>query len=315
MPEKAGREVEHEITVSAPAKDVYRLLAEVENWPRLFPPSVYVDVLERDGSLERIRIWATANGEAKNWTSIRELDPDGLRIEFRQEVSAPPVASMSGTWIVEPQGDNTSRLRLLHEYRAIDDDPEGLAWIDEAVDRNSRAELPSVKAGLEEVTRAAELTLSFVDTVTVDGSAKDLYDFVNEADRWTERLPHVSEVKLTEDTPGLQVLRMETLTKDGSAHTTESVRVCFPHRKIAYKQTTLPALMNLHTGYWLFEEGADGVTRASSQHTVVLNAENITKVLGSDATVAEARAFIRDALGNNSRATLERAKDYAQARR
>ncbi|MFJ7423932.1 aromatase/cyclase [Streptomyces uncialis] len=315
MPQQAGREVEHEITVSAPAEDVYRLLAEVENWPRLFPPSVYVTVLERDGAMERIRIWATANGEAKKWTSIRELDPDGLRIEFRQEVSAPPVASMRGTWIVEPQSDNTSRLRLLHEYRAIDDDPEKLIWIDEAVDRNSRAELPSVKAGLEEVTQAAELTLSFVDTVEVNGSAEDLYDFVNEADRWSERLPHVNEVKMTEDTPGLQVLRMETLTKDGAAHTTESVRVCFPHHKIAYKQTVLPALMNLHTGYWLFEEGADGVTRASSQHTVVLNAGNITRILGPDATVAEAREFIRKALGDNSRATLGYAKDYAQARR
>ncbi|WP_257001997.1 aromatase/cyclase [Streptomyces sp. WZ.A104] len=315
MSVQAGREVEHEITVLAAAEDVYRLLAEVENWPRLFPPSVYVDVLEREGSLERIRIWATANGEAKNWTSIRDLDPDGLRITFRQEISAPPVASMSGTWIVEPLGEEESRLWLLHEYRAIDDDPEGLAWIDEAVDRNSRAELPSVKAGLEEATRTDELTLSFVDSVTVEGSAKDLFDFVNEADRWTERLPHVNDVKLTEETPGLQVLRMETLTKDGSAHTTESVRVCFPHHRIAYKQTTLPALMNLHTGYWLFEEAPDGTTTASSQHTVVLNAANITKILGADAGVPEAREFLRNALGNNSRATLEHARKYAEARR
>ncbi|QLE75878.1 cyclase [Streptomyces rectiverticillatus] len=311
----AEREVEHEITVLAAAEDVYRLLAEVENWPRLFPPSVYVDVLEREGALERIRIWATANGEAKNWTSIRELDPEGLRITFRQEVSAPPVASMSGTWIIEPLGERETRLRLLHTYRAVDDDPEGLAWIDAAVDRNSRAELPSLKEGLEQATRTEELTLSFVDTVTVNGAAKDLYDFVNEADRWTERLPHVNEVTLTEETPGLQVLRMETLTKDGSAHTTESVRVCFPHRRIAYKQTTLPALMTLHTGYWQFDEGPDGVTTASSQHTVVIRAENITKVLGPDAGVPEAREFIRNALGNNSRATLGHAKDHAEARR
>ncbi|CAL9288592.1 aromatase/cyclase [Streptomyces sp. SudanB52_2052] len=309
------RQVEHEITVQAPAQDVYRLLAEVENWPRLFPPSVYVEVLEREADLERIRIWATANGEAKNWTSIRQLDPEGLRITFRQEVSAPPVASMSGTWVVEPRGEAETRLRLLHEYRAIDDDPEGLKWIDEAVDRNSREELPGVKAGLEEATRTAELTLSFVDSVTVNGSAKDLYDFVNDAHLWSERLPHVNQVKLTEDTPGLQVLRMETLTKDGSAHTTESVRVCFPHHKIAYKQTTLPALMKLHTGYWTFEEGADGVTTASSQHTVVINAENIAAVLGPEAGVAEARTFIRGALGNNSRATLGHAKVYAEARR
>jgi aromatase len=309
------REVEHEITVLAAAADVYRLLAEVENWPRLFPPSVYVDYLERTGTSERIRIWATANGEAKNWTSRRELDPDGLRISFAQEVSAPPVAEMSGTWVIEPLGPGETRLRLLHSYRAVDDDPDGLAWIDSAVDSNSRAELPSVKAGLEEATRNEELTLSFVDSVRIEGAAKDVYDFVNDAHLWSQRLPHVQDVVLTEDTPGLQVLRMETLTKDGSAHTTESVRVCFPHHRIAYKQTTLPALMTLHTGYWQFEEGPDGVTTASSQHTVVLNPANITKILGPDAGIGEARTFIREALGGNSLATLAHAKEYAEARR
>lgn len=195
------REVEHEITVMAAAKEVYRLLAKVENWPRLFPPNVYVEHLEQEGDRERIRIWATANGEAKNWTSRRHLDPEGLRITFQQEVSSPPIAEMGGTWIIEPLGTDETRLRLLHSYRAIDDDPESLAWIDEAVDSNSRAELPALKAGLEEATQTAELTLSFTDSVRVEGSAKDLYDFINEADRWTERLPHVSTVKLTEDTP------------------------------------------------------------------------------------------------------------------
>lgn len=314
MSDYPGHEVEHEITVNAPARDVYRLLAEVENWPRLFPPSVYVDYVERDGNEEVIRIWATANGEVKTWTSRRSLDPEALRITFAQEVSSPPVAEMSGTWVIEPLGERETRLRLLHAYRSIDDDPEGLEWIDRAVDSNSKAELPSVKTGLEDVTRHTELTLSFVDSVRVDGSAKDAYDFVYEAGRWTERLPHVSSVTLTEDTPGLQVLRMETLTKDGSAHTTESVRVCLPYHRIAYKQTTLPALMNLHTGYWQFDESDDGVT-VSSQHTVVLNPDNITRILGPDAGVEQARVFVREALGNNSRTTLNHAKEYAEARR
>lgn len=309
------REVEHEITVHADAADVYRLLAEVENWPRLFPPSVYVDYLERDGNEERIRVWATANGEAKNWSSRRTLDPEALRIRFWQEVSAPPVAEMTGTWIIERVGDQESRVRLLHSYRAIDDDPEGLSWIDAAVDRNSRAELPGLKANLELSAQNAELSLSFEDSVRVEGAAKDVYDFVNEAHLWTERLPHVARVELTEDTPGLQTLRLNTLTKDGSTHTTESVRVCFLHRKIAYKQTTLPSLLDLHTGYWTFEEGADGVTTATSQHTVVLNAESIAKVLGPEAGVPEARRFIREALGGNSRTTLNHAKEYAEARR
>ncbi len=305
------REVEHAITVQAAPEDVYRLLADVENWPRLFPPSVYVDCLERDGNHERIRIWATANGEPKTWTSWRELDPEHLRITFTQEVPAPPVAAMSGMWIIEPLGDTATHLRLQHTYRAFD--ANGLKWVDEAVDRNSKAELPSLKANVELATQ--ELSLSFVDSTRIAGAAKDVYDFVNEAGRWPERLPHVSSATLTEDTPGLQVLRMETLTGDGSAHTTESVRVCFPHHRIAYKQTTLPALMSLHTGCWTFEEDEHGVTTASSRHTVIINADNIRPALGPDAGVPEARQFVRDALGGNSRATLALAKAHAEARR
>ncbi|MEV6063011.1 aromatase/cyclase [Nocardia asteroides] len=314
MTTQTTREVEHTITVAAPPTEVYRLLAEVENWPRLFPPSVFVTRLEHEGNEERIQIWATANGEPKTWISRRVLDPENLRITFWQEVSAPPVAQMSGTWIIEARGDETE-LRLLHSYRAVDDDPAGLAWIEKAVDDNSRAELPGLKAAVESSVRTADLTLSFVDTVEIAGAAGDVYDFVNEADRWTERLPHVASVRLTENTPGVQVLRMDTLTKDGSSHTTESVRVCFPRERIAYKQTTLPALMALHTGYWEFRANADGTTTASSQHTVIIAAARITEILGPGAGVPEARTFLREALGGNSRATLNHAKNYAEARR
>ncbi|MFI7016166.1 aromatase/cyclase [Streptomyces sp. NPDC050164] len=313
MPNPGLREVEHEITVSAPAPAVYRLIAEVENWPRIFPPTIHVDHVEKNDRTERIRIWATANGEAKNWTSRRTLDPEQLRIGFRQEVSAPPVASMGGTWVIEPLSDSVSRVRLLHDYRAVDDDPQGLRWIDEAVDRNSRSELAALKTNVELAHAAEDLTFSFEDTVHIAGSAKDVYDFVNDAHLWSERLPHVARVRLDEDTPGLQTLEMDTRAKDGSVHTTKSYRVTFPHRKIAYKQVTLPALMTLHTGYWTFAENGTGVA-ASSQHTVTINTENITRILGADATVADARGYVRAALSTNSRATLGHAKDYAEAR-
>ncbi|MGW1564416.1 aromatase/cyclase [Streptomyces sp. NPDC002144] len=308
------RQVEHEITAEAPAATVYRLIAEVENWPRIFPPTVYVDHVERGDSQERIRIWATANGEAKSWTSRRTLDPGNRRITFRQEVSAPPVAAMGGTWIIEPLSDTRSRIRLLHDYRAVDDDPDGLKWIDEAVDRNSRSELAALKTNVELAHAAEEITFSFEDTVQIDGSAKDVYDFINEAGLWAERLPHVARVRLTEDTPGLQTLEMDTRAKDGSTHTTKSYRVTFPHHRIAYKQVTLPALMTLHTGVWTFTENERGVA-ATSQHTVVLNTDNITKVLGPEATVADARDYVHGALSANSRATLNHAKDYAENRR
>ncbi|WP_326600775.1 aromatase/cyclase [Streptomyces sp. NBC_01803] len=314
MTESGHREVEHEITVDAPAADVYRLIAEVVNWPRIFPPTVFVDHVERSGNTERIRIWATANGEAKNWTSRRVLDPEKLRIEFRQEVSTPPVAAMGGTWLIESISDTQSRVRLLHDYRAIDDDPDSLAWIDQAVDRNSRSELAALKKNVELATGADDLYLAFEDTVQIDGSAKDVYDFLNEASLWKERLAHVARVELTEDTPGLQILEMDTRTKDGSTHTTKSVRVCFPDSRIVYKQITLPALMTLHTGYWKLEENADGVA-ATSQHAVIINTENIKKILGDDAGLAEAKTFVKNALSTNSTATLGYAKAYAEGKR
>ncbi|WP_411107570.1 aromatase/cyclase [Streptomyces sp. cmx-4-9] len=307
------REVEHEITIGAPAAAVYQLLADVTNWPRIFPPTIHVDQVEAEGNEEKIRIWATANGQPKNWTSRRTLDPEGLRITFRQEVPAEPVKHMGGTWIIEELGADESRVRLLHDYSAINDDPHDLLWIERAVDKNSTSELAALKTNVElaHAAETEELTFSFVDTVQIAGNAKDAFDFINEADRWAERLPHVAVVRLAEDTPGLQELEMDTRAKDGSVHTTKSYRVVFPHHKIAYKQVTLPALMTLHTGEWTFEDNAEGFT-ASSQHTVTLNTDNIARILGPEATVADARAYVHTALSTNSSATLAHAKAYAE---
>jgi aromatase len=305
------REVEHEITINAPARTVYGLIADVANWPQIFPPSVHVEYVERAERSERIRIWATANGTAKTWISRRELDPDNLRVDFRQEVSQPPVAGMGGVWIVEPVTEDSCRVRLLHDYRAIDDDPAALEWIDKAVDRNSHAELGALRDNAEQ---ASEL-LSFDDTVRVDGRAQDVYDFINDAQLWQERLPHVAQVSLEESTPGLQLLEMDTRTKDGSTHRTQSVRVCRPHSKIVYKQTKVPALMTMHTGHWHIEEHPDGGLAVTSRHTVRINEDNITAVLGVSAGVTEAREYVRRALSTNSLATLGHATTYAEGRR
>ncbi|TDC74475.1 cyclase [Streptomyces hainanensis] len=305
------RNVRHEIAVLAPAVAVYQLIADVGNWPRIFPPTIHVDHLGHQGNSERIRIWATANGQAKSWTSRRELDSGALRIDFRQEVSSPPVAAMGGAWIVEPVGDRASLVHLLHDYRAVDDDPERLAWIDRAVDRNSRSELAALKDNIERDV-GEDTTLAFEDSVRVRGSAKDLYDFVNEAGAWERRLPHVARVSCVEDTPGLQELEMDTRTKDGATHTTRSFRVCLPDR-IHYKQVTLPPLLALHTGHWSFEADGDEVV-ATSQHTVVIDTTRIETVLGAGTTLDQAKAFARQALGTNSLATLGHAKEYAERR-
>lgn len=313
MSKRGQRETLHEVTVDAPPEDVYRLLAEVENWPLMFPPTIHVDCVRRGTDDERIRIWATANGEAKQWTSRRELDRESLRIGFRQEVSAPPVAAMGGTWAIERAGDGKCLVRLFHDFRAVDDDPDSLSWIESAVDRNSRSELGALREHAEAAARGGELLMTFEDSVRVDAPAKDVYDFLNEAAQWPQRLPHVARVRFEEPSPGLQLLEMDTSARDGSEHTTTSVRVCFPHHKIVYKQTRLPALMTVHTGQWTLTDAGQGVI-AASRHSVAVNPDSITAILGPDAGVGDARTYIRAALSANSLATLGHAKNYAERR-
>ncbi|MDH6213163.1 aromatase/cyclase [Streptomyces pseudovenezuelae] len=302
---------EHTVTVDAPARRVFDLIVDVGRWPETFPPTVHVEHVERSRTQERIRIWATANGEVKNWTSHRRLDHDRLTVCFRQEVSQPPVAAMGGEWIVEPVSSTETRVRLLHDFRAVGDDPEKVAWIEQAIDRNSGAELAALRTAAHQAEARADLILTFEDTVEISGGAKDAYAFVNEAHLWPERLPHVAGASLAEDVPGVQTLEMETRAPDGSTHTTRSVRICFPHERIVYKQLRTPALMTAHTGRWLFREDADG-TRITSVHTVVLNEEAIPAVLGPDASVADARAFVQNALSRNSTTTMEHAAAHAR---
>ncbi|WP_407842032.1 aromatase/cyclase (plasmid) [Streptomyces sp. DSM 116496] len=313
MEQPGMRRVAHEIDIAVPADTVHRLIAEVENWPRIFPATVHVDHDAAPEGEERLRIWEAGEGEPYSRPLRRIVEPAARRINFELLATEDHVAWLGGAWIVEPLGEDGSRVRLLHEFQAEGDDAGAWERIEASVDRDARAELAALKENTERDHAAAaqELTFSFEDSVHIDGSAKDVYDFINDAHLWSERLPHVATVRLTEDTPGLQTLEMDTRAKDGSVHTTKSYRVTFPHQAIAYKQVTLPALMTLHTGHWTFQDTDHGVT-ATSQHTVTLNTDNIARILGPDATTADARDYVHTALSTNSLATLTHAKAHAE---
>ncbi|WSW02658.1 aromatase/cyclase (plasmid) [Streptomyces sp. NBC_01006] len=305
----------HETEVAAPAGVVYGLIADPVQWPLYFPPNVYVERLEFDGVHERLRMWATANGRVKSWTSRRVLDAAARRIEFRQEVPAAPLSAMTGTWIVEPLGAERSRLVLLHDFSVPGDRAEEVEWVERATDTNSRAELGNLARLGERWGGLDDLVMSFEDTVRVDAPPELVYAFLERAEQWPQLLPHVSRLELTEpaELPGVQVMAMDTLTADGSAHTTESVRVCFPAAgRIVYKQTRTPALMSAHTGVWTVTGGAYGST-VTSRHGVVLREEAIAGVLGASADLAAARRYVREALGRNSTATMTYAKQYAES--
>lgn len=311
MPLLKTYETEHQVEISASAEAVFGLIADISRWPRVFPPSVHLEYVERGERSERIRVWATANGAVKTWVSRRDLDRERLSVRFRQEVSQAPVAGMGGEWLVSPLPGGRTRLRLRHDFQAVGDTAENVSWIQSAIDKNSRQELAALKSTAEQQHQDGELELTFSDTVQADGAARDVYDFIYKAGQWKDRLPHVTRVILEEDSPNVQILEMDTQTADGSAHTTKSVRICFPHSRIVYKQTELPALMSVHTGEWLIRENGAGCA-ITSVHTVVIKPEVIASVLGEGATVADARAFLRKALGGNSTTTMRLAKSHAE---
>lgn len=315
---------EHTLTVDAPPQALYGLVADVSCWPAVFGPCVHVHHLERGEHTERFELWARVGGSVSRWTSRRELDPRELRIAFAQEVSQEPIASMRGEWrFVERPGGRT-KLVLLHTFTAVDEDAEAVRWIAEALDHNSTAELAALGAVAASGYPVGEVVFSFTDTLCIPGPADAAYAFVHRADRWATELPHVARVELNETPDGVQDLRMETVTTDRAAHSTASTRVCREGAWIAYKQRVMPKLLLGHSGLWTFTDETSsaahqaGAARrgsvATATHTLRLDPGAVESTLGTGRTLSDARAYLRDALGRNSMATLSHAARYAAAR-
>ncbi|MFC1437676.1 aromatase/cyclase [Streptacidiphilus sp. N1-10] len=321
MSEHVLRNVQHAVDIAAPPQVVHGLLADAVRWPAVFPPTVHVEREPLGEDRELLRIWALAGGEVRAWTSQRRLLKQRLHITFRQTVSAPPVASMSGSWDITPLSDGGSRVILSHRFAAIDDDPEQLRWIEETTDRNSTSELASLRgiaeglvsdpgtdAGTDPLDR---LLFSFEDSVLIQAPPEEVHDFLYRADLWPQRLPHVARVRLTEDRPGEQLLEMDTVSPDGSPHTTVSVRIGLAPHTLAYKQTVLPPAFAAHSGRWTLAPDGDGGTRATSRHTVRLDPVHILALPGVE-TLEQGREAVRTALGTNSLTTLNRAKELLE---
>lgn len=307
-------QVTHRVTIAADPDHVYRLVADAAGWPWTFAPTVHVETLQPapgGAGEERLRLWAFANGAVRTWTSRRELDPATRTVRFAQEVPAAPVLAMSGEWRIVELDTGGTRVELLHTWRAAD--AEGDRLVARAVDTNSTAELDALRWAAEQGTDRAGLLLDFTDTVDVPGGdPAAVYDFLRDAARWPDRLPHVARLDLVEDEPGVQVLEMDTRAGDGPVHTTRSVRVCLDDA-IVYKQTATPAVMAAHVGRWTVEAVPDGA-RVSSRHVVVLDPVGVAAVLGPDGTVAQAREAVRAALGTNSTTTMRHAAAHATRR-
>ncbi|WP_405987830.1 aromatase/cyclase [Streptomyces sp. NBC_00986] len=313
MPNRRVHHVLNAIDVAAPAGVVYGLIADSVRWPLFFPPSIHVERLDFDGVRERLRMWVTANGQVKSWTSDRVLDAARRTVSFRQTLPATPAASLGGVWTVEAAGAGSCRLTLRHEFTAVDDRAQDVAWLERAINANTRSELEQLRSFAERWTDLDALTLSFEDSVRVKGPAELVYDFLYRAADWPAVVPHVHRVDLAEPQAGVQQMTMVTSTAAGVVHGIETVRVCFPHAgRIVYKQVVCPKLVAAHTGEWSVVPDETGVT-VVSQHSVVLRDDAEQRVLGAGTDLERARRTVRAELGRSSVQLLELAREHAKS--
>ncbi|WP_406346652.1 SRPBCC family protein [Streptomyces sp. NBC_00648] len=311
------RSVEHQAQLAAPAHRAYRLVADVTRWPVLFPPCLAARVLESDRDSERIRLWAIVGTDVRSWTSLRLFDEERLRVDFRQEAPGPPVEWMSGQWHFEETGVDRTRLVLGHEW-SVSGTPGQERGVAEALDRNSRAEVASVAQWAELAHPLEELVFRVSEETVIHSSPQQVYDFLYRADLWPERVAHVAGLDLEEsadaDADGalVQTLDMRTRTDDGSVHATQSVRLCFPYERIAYKQTTVPRGLRGHSGEWVLTPVVGG-TRITAHHQVALDPVAVEEVFGPGISLAAARQRAGALLSGNSMRTLEGCRRHTES--
>ncbi|MCE0445510.1 aromatase/cyclase [Streptomyces tricolor] len=305
----------HRIEVAAPAKAVYRDRRRSGPAAAVLPPTVRAERTGGDGTEERIRIWALANGDLRTWESRRRLDPVTFRIEFEQIQPREPVAAMGGTWRITERGDGGCTVELDHFYRAVDGDPVAHERITRAVDTNSRSELEHPRRAAERGDAGAGAAVRLRRHRDHHRLDRGAYAFIYEASRWPERLPHVARIELREEETGLQFMEMDTRSP-GRLAAHHGVRPGLRAAAADHLQADHSAAGAPGAQRGVAVRGGPGGHREGSPRTikVLLDPAGIEALPHPPATLADARQAVRHALGSNSRATMARAREFAQDR-
>ncbi len=97
-------------TIAAPASRVWDVVNDVESYPRLMEHVRSLRVLERADNVRLIEWEVELKGCLMRWIEREELQPEKLRIEYRQLEGE--LAEFAGFWQLEPLGDAATRVVL-----------------------------------------------------------------------------------------------------------------------------------------------------------------------------------------------------------
>lgn len=154
LPSGSGRSAmfytEHTVTVEAAADLVYEVLADVEGYAKLFPPTESATILEESDTHQIARLVVDVSGQIQSWVTRRDLDRERRIIAYRQLDNAPMIEYMGGEWRALPLGDKRTQLVITHEFaarptEAVPSPEKATELLRAAVDRNSHADLDAVR--------------------------------------------------------------------------------------------------------------------------------------------------------------------------
>jgi ribosome-associated toxin RatA of RatAB toxin-antitoxin module len=147
---------EHTITIDAPQQIVWEVLADIEGYADLFPPTQSATILEEGDGYQIAKLVVDVSGQVQSWTTRRELNAELGVISYRQLQTAPLVEYMGGEWRALPFGPGRTQLVLTHDFAARQEDENGKVaekythaeaheLLSAAVERNSVADLAAVR--------------------------------------------------------------------------------------------------------------------------------------------------------------------------
>ncbi|MER5809324.1 SRPBCC family protein [Streptomyces sp. NPDC002033] len=302
----------HAVDAAAPAGVLYALVADTTPWPLFLPDTVHVERLDFDGATDRYSQWAAVDGSLGPQLWRRTLDAHHRRIGFRRERPAEPVTTAAGAWTVEELAPGWSRLTLEQDITVAGNRSADAERVLESARAGAKAVLGRFGAFAERWQRLDSLRVTFEESVRVQGPAEPVHEFLYRVGSWPGRVAHVVGADVTEERPGVQRAGLVNLADDGSAYTTEALRVCFPAAgRIVFKTTRPHPLLTAHAGEWSVEPDATGVT-VVCRHDALLDERAVERVMGPGTDLARARRYVREVLGRESRATLEPAQQYAR---
>lgn len=145
---------EHTVTVEANADVVYAVLADIEGYARLFPPTESATLLEEAETHQIARLVVDVSGQRQSWVTRRDLDREHRAIAYRQLENAAMVEYMGGEWRALPLDDRRTQLVITHDFvarptEAVPSQEKATELLRAAVENNSHADLDAVRKEAE----------------------------------------------------------------------------------------------------------------------------------------------------------------------